>query len=522
MVSFPNPVQGAKPIRGDGSGQTVAIVDAFDNPNLASDLANFDATFHLPAANVTKVDQTGAPVVHQVRTAYTWGLETALDVEWVHALAPGARILLVEAFDPSYANLLTAVNYAKGVSGVISNSYGSAEFPSETYYDSTFTTSDNHATFVFASGDRGAPGLYPAASPNVLAVGGTSLTVNTTPGGKQIYGSESGWAGSGGGLSAFESGRRSPDVAFLADPNTGVFVLDTFYPGGGGWFGVGGTSLAAPMWSALLGISNQGRALRGLGTLGNAQQAVYSLPSVDFHDIVTGNNGYAAGPGYDFVTGLGTPIVTMVARDLSTFHTGPLSTAVPGATGDQGFAGPKGFAQPGESHSVVMTFDGSAMDASHRAPVAAPVPPAGAKGDGSGPIAAASNMSSSSPGLRLAVVSSSPIGSSGLGAPGNDEMFLAPTGVFSAAPDLPPVAASVLPAAVAPAAVELEASDAVFADGVGAPVESGSALAPVVTSAEPLDPAAMAGFAVLIGGYWGSQPAEAESRKRPTIGVESA
>lgn len=323
-------------IKGDGTGQTIAIVDAFDNPNIQADLDNFDTTWNLPAITITKLDQTGAPVVGQVQGDTGWGLEIALDVEWAHALAPKANIVLFEAFDNSYENLLaavtTAANYA-GV-GVVSNSWGSGEFTGENGFDSIFTTPDNHVTFVFSSGDSGAPPIYPSVSPNVLAVGGTTLNLKTNAKtGLPAYAGESGWHGSGGGPSAIESepswqqgvqqtgSRTSPDVAFDANPATGVYVYDTY--GYGGALQVGGTSFSAPAWGALLTIVNQGRAMQGKGTLGNAQIAVYSLPATDFHDVKTGSNGYPAHVGYDYVTGLGSPKAALVARDLAAVASSP-------------------------------------------------------------------------------------------------------------------------------------------------------------------------------------------------------
>src|SRR5262245_61670943 len=155
---------------GDGTGQTIAIVDAYDQPNIGSDLARFDSTFGLPAANLRVVNQNGGTSLPAADQG--WGLEISLDVEWAHAMAPGANILLVEANTNSYADLMTAVDYARiqpNVS-VVSLSWGSIEWSGEPSYDSHFTTPAGHTgiTFIAASVDSGSSGApeYPSVSPN--------------------------------------------------------------------------------------------------------------------------------------------------------------------------------------------------------------------------------------------------------------------------------------------------------------------------------------------------------------------
>ncbi len=236
-----------------GTGQTIAIIDAYNDPNIKSDLAVFDAKMGLSAANLTVVNQAGGS--NLPATSSSWSLEISLDVEWAHAVAPGANILLVEASSANLNDLLSAVNYARNVStvSVVSMSWGMSEFSGETQYDSYFTTPAGHIgiTFVGSSGDDGSPGLWPAMSNNVLAVGGTTL--NTTANG--TYVSETAWSDSGGGTSRYESepsdqtsvqstGRRtSPDVSYDANPNTGYAVYDSVSDQGqSGWFQVGGTS----------------------------------------------------------------------------------------------------------------------------------------------------------------------------------------------------------------------------------------------------------------------------------------
>jgi subtilase family serine protease len=358
-------------VKADGSGQTIAIVDAYNDPSIAGDLQTFDRQWGLPDPVFTKVNQTGG-------TAYPsadpgWSAEMALDVEWAHAIAPGAGILLVEANSSSTSDLLAGVRYAANQPGVsvVSMSWGSAEFAGETGLDGTFTTPFGHngVTFVASSGDAGATPQWPAVSPNVVGVGGTSLQLTSSG----AWSSETGWGnglysglsgGSGGGISRYESQpsyqqgvvtqstsqRTSPDVAYNGDPKTGVYVYDSQ---NGGWFQVGGTSAGAPQWSALIAIADQGRALAGQATLDGPTQtlpALYKMASTDFHDITSGNNGYAATVGYDLVTGRGTPKANLVISDLMNFGTTGLGLPVttggssigPIITGTTGTPGPTG------------------------------------------------------------------------------------------------------------------------------------------------------------------------------------
>jgi hypothetical protein len=349
-------------ISGDGSGQTIAIVDAYDNPKFvsstspsysSSDLHKFSTQFSLPdPPSFLKVDQNGGTNYPIGNTG--WGSEIALDVEWVHAIAPGANIILVEANSASLTDMFAAVDWARNQPGVsaISMSWGTSEFSGETGFDSTFATPAGHngVTFVGSTGDSGAPGGYPAYSQNVLAVGGTGLSLS---GGN--YFNEYGWAGSGGGIStqvakpSYQAGvtqsatqRTIPDVSFIADPNTGVTVYDSYANGNlSPWDQYGGTSLSAPCWAALVGIINQGRTVNsqpvynGLGLA----TALYGLPSSNFNDITTGNNGFAAGPGYDLVTGLGTPKSNLLVASLIG---APLPPAAPqnlDLTTDSGISG---------------------------------------------------------------------------------------------------------------------------------------------------------------------------------------
>lgn len=335
----------------DGAGQTIAIVDAYNDPNIVADLAMFDQTFGISAPpSFSIVNQSGGTDLP--RTDAGWAGEISLDVEWAHAIAPGANILLVEANSESVNDLITAVDYARHVAGVSTVSmswggseffsWGTGEFSSQTNLDPIFTTPSGHngVTFVAAAGDQGAVyGVeWPASSANVVSVGGTSL--NASAGN---YVSEATWTGSTGGLSQVEprpayqdpvsrnANRATPDVAYDADPNTGFAVYDSLpdSSGSSGWEEVGGTSAGAPQWAALVAIANQGRALSGLGSLDGATETLPSLYSVyptsdnadastyfdTYNDVtISGQSGffsqtraYPARSGYDLATGLGTP-----------------------------------------------------------------------------------------------------------------------------------------------------------------------------------------------------------------------
>jgi Bacterial pre-peptidase C-terminal domain len=338
----------------DGTGMTVAIIDAFDNPRfvsrngsadvnsdlafLASDLHKFDLQFGLPepAGFFTKVNQSGGTSYPVGDTG--WGTEIALDVEWVHAVAPGARIVLVEAVDSTDANLIAAAGaWARDFSGAaaITMSFGRSEGALQ---DSVFhSPADHGVTWLASTGDDGAPGGYPAFSPNVLAVGGTTLSA---PGG--VYSGEVGWNGSGGGVSvqeaqpAYQTGlvihsgasiispgghRAIPDVSFDADPASGAAVYDSFSQGSvTPWLQVGGTSFSSPAWAGLIAIANELRANHALpkldGLTGILPNIYDSKFSSHYHDVVSGSNGFSAAAGYDLVTGLGTPTAQLI-RDIS-------------------------------------------------------------------------------------------------------------------------------------------------------------------------------------------------------------
>jgi subtilase family serine protease len=293
-----------------GAGKTIAIVDAYDDPTAESDLNVFSAQYGLPPCTTangcfTKVNQNGGSGVP--RKDGGWALEISLDVQWAHAIAPGAKILLVEASSNSFSNLLAAEDYAKTHVQYVSNSWGASEFSSETSYDSHFSQSG--VSFFVSSGDAGLPAEYPSASPNVISVGGTTL--NLDPNGNLV--SETGWSSGGGGCSAYEAAtsaqsgfagygqvgcggkRATPDVSLDADPASGVSVYDsTKYQSQNGWFRVGGTSASSPMWA--------GRAAAS-GAIVNAGYVYGS--SIAYRDITSGDNGAPCLAGFDLCSGRG-------------------------------------------------------------------------------------------------------------------------------------------------------------------------------------------------------------------------
>jgi hypothetical protein len=361
----PAEVRAAYGITGNGSGQTIAIVDAYDDPKALSDLKAFDAKYGLSDPTFVKVNQKGSTT--SLPTANSgWGLEIALDVEWAHAVAPAAKILLVEANSASLSDLLTAVKYASTQASVVSMSWGSSEFSSETQYDSYFSTSG--VTYVASSGDTGGIINWPSVSPKVLAVGGTSLTISSTTNGSTTtysYSSEKGWSGSGGGNSRYEteptwqyavqtSGKRStPDVSYDANSSTGFAVYDTY--GYSGWITVGGTSAGAPQWAGLIATANQGRAAKGLSTLSNAASDLYALKttstySTNFYDVTSGTAGrYSCSTGYDLVTGLGSPKASSIISALIASSDTVSSSGSSGSSSNNNnnYFGPGGRRTPG-------------------------------------------------------------------------------------------------------------------------------------------------------------------------------
>jgi subtilase family serine protease len=346
---FDNVTFGDGTIQGDGEGQTIAIVDAYNQTNITSDLGVFNQAFSLPAMDGQNGNPTfsvvlqpqqpvkyhGKWVTPTIPTNASWAVEVSLDVEWAHAIAPQANIMLFEAADNTYTNMLTMIDTARKTANVsvVSMSFSGTESSTELSRDAYLTTPAGHGgiTFVACTGDVGAPAQWPATNPNVVSVGGTTLTTDADGN----YISESGWSGSGGGVSAYENKpayqsalpytmRATPDISYNAAQASHYSVYDTITTpsGSSGWITVYGTSAGAPQVSALVAIANQGRAQLGQPTLDGAQtlNLIYAAPSTDFHDIVTGGStgtpAYPATPGYDLATGLGTPFADSLIKDL--------------------------------------------------------------------------------------------------------------------------------------------------------------------------------------------------------------
>ncbi|HXY34239.1 MAG TPA: S53 family peptidase [Planctomycetaceae bacterium] len=371
-------------VTGNGAGQTIAIVDAYNDPDIVSDAATFNGQFGLQQFNVSGgptlqvLNENGGTSLPANSAVDGWDIEESLDVEWAHSIAPEANIILFEASSNSYDDLLTAVSTAADTPGVsvVSMSWGGGEFSTEATADSIFTTPAGHqgVTFTASTGDDGTPADYPALSPNVVAVGGTTLSIDSSG----DYLGESAWSDGGGGISQVEplpsyqdnldgingastTHRNVPDVAMDADPNTGVYVLDSY---SGGWFQVGGTSLSSPMFAALVSIADQGRALQGEGTLDGATQTLpllYSLPGSDFHDITTGGNGtYNAGVGYDLVTGLGSPVANLLVPALAGYSTSQPPSSPP-APQPPGVSGPSSAIVAQDGSLTLSSADGNAI-----------------------------------------------------------------------------------------------------------------------------------------------------------------
>jgi subtilase family serine protease len=312
----PADLRSAYKITSAGSaGQTIAIVDAFNDPTAEADLGVYRSQFGLPACTTAngcfkKVNQTGGSSLPS--TDAGWALEISLDLDMASAICSNCHILLVEASSASFANLGAAENYAAAHANVVSNSYGGSDSS-----DANFGSFYNHpgVAITVSSGDSGFGVEYPASSHFVTAVGGTTLTRSSAARGW----TESAWNGSGSGCSRFNtaltgaagagtgcSRRAVADVSAVADPNTGVSVFDsTPLQGSSGWFVVGGTSASAPIIAGVYGLA------------GNAASIDNNFPyshKSGLFDVTTGSNGSCspsqlcrARAGWDGPTGLGTP-----------------------------------------------------------------------------------------------------------------------------------------------------------------------------------------------------------------------
>jgi len=348
-----------------GAGRTIDILDAYDYPNLLSDLTTFDNRFLLPSPNILVYENSAWGTYSVCPTTSgsqaSWCFEAAMDTQWAHSMAPGASLHVILVPDNSDNSFLEGIQYVVNTDlasgGIFSNSWGSPELCTQLYTykcDSSFVnnvhpflvqaTIEGITTF-FSTGDYGAYAQcsafacsstltveYPSSDPYVTAVGGTSLNSITGP-------SETAWPNSTGGISAYSlwngvgepsyqsahftlAGRGVPDVSMDADPNTGVYVVCNqgnacpALPPGESYVG-GGTSLAAPLWAGSIALIDQA-INSNLGFLNPLIYQIYGTSeySSDFHDITSGNNGpYSAGTGWDAVTGLGTPGLFKMAQN---------------------------------------------------------------------------------------------------------------------------------------------------------------------------------------------------------------
>jgi subtilase family serine protease len=317
-------------------------VDAYDDPNAYTDLAAFSSQFgvepinpttfqvvYAPSGGATPGSCTGSATEPPVDPTGGWEVEESLDIEWAHAMAPGATLYLVEAQSNFYTDLLCAVTVASNLvqaagGGEVSMSWGGGEFSGEITYDPVFTT---HGVVYFAAAGDSPGVIWPSASPNVVSVGGTTLSTNAVTG---SFIGENVWQDGGGGPSAYESRpsyqngirsivgayRGTPDVAADANPYTGVWVLDNFLvPDFGStycgstpcWLTVGGTSVATPMWAGIVNAAGSFSAT----TNAELTKLYGENPFADFNDITLGSCGpylgYFASAGWDFCSGLGSP-----------------------------------------------------------------------------------------------------------------------------------------------------------------------------------------------------------------------
>jgi kumamolisin len=315
-----------------GGGRAIAIVDAFDDPNAYGDLQFFSAQFgtapitpssfmvvFAPHGGLIPGSCVGAATRPPTARGTGWDIEESLDIEWSHAMAPSATLYLVEAQSNSFRDINCAITIASNLvntagGGEVSMSFGSGEFPGETKMDSLFTTPN--VVYFASSGDS--PGVsYPSASPNVVSVGGTSVSFDPISG---HFIGENTWQTTGGGASRFESRpsyqeriarivglyRGTPDIASDANPYTGAWVFDSLTFGRPVWFIVGGTSLSSPTWAGIVNAA---------GVFSASSQAeltkLYSDPEENFTDIRVGNCGPYMGTfataDWDFCSGNGSP-----------------------------------------------------------------------------------------------------------------------------------------------------------------------------------------------------------------------
>lgn len=295
-----------------GLGQKVGIISAYNNATkIMTDFKYYDSYFGINKPDVLTIKSFGTI------SDSGWALESSLDTQAIHCMAPSANILLVQAKTSSLSDLLDAVNYAvtQGCS-IISMSFGTNEFSAETSYDRYFNIPG--IIFIASSGDTGGVSFWPSVSPYVTSVGGTTLSL--TSDGTRI--SEVGWKGSGGGVSKYEpvstfqysygfvGKRNTPDISAVADPSSGMAVRSS-----SSWYKVGGTSLSAPLCAGMLAVINSVRTSNSKSNLTRLSFMNYLYTTIaktkyssDINDVTSGQAGQnVTKPGYDNVSGFGTP-----------------------------------------------------------------------------------------------------------------------------------------------------------------------------------------------------------------------
>ena len=365
-----------------GAGQTIYLIDAYSDPNVVAELAAFNSRFGLPTCAVQSisvnsslplapaptsgctfsvVNSSSGGIMTTLAPAYDsgWATEIALDVQWAHATAPMARIILINAPDPGVSSLAAAATLANDLGpGIVSMSFGAMEGSWISAYSPDFSASG--MTYFASTGDDGTAVNWPAVDPGVVAVGGTSLTYSGS--GSR---SETVWSDTGGGISQFTSVpayqtsavpgvgtltyRSVPDVAFNADPYTGEY-LAVMSPGSSAvsWLSAGGTSISSPQWAGIVADANSMRAAASKTALGDPHSLLYQIGAApasyagDFYDVTIGSDGScatcSATIGYDQETGLGTPngatlLAALVANGVAV--TPPAPVVVPATINGQ-------------------------------------------------------------------------------------------------------------------------------------------------------------------------------------------
>lgn len=451
-----------------GAGQTIYLVDAYHDPNVAAELNAFNQKFGLPSCTSrTLTTSTALPLPAPAATdgcalvvAYSnasgaltnaapafdsgWATEITLDVQWAHATAPLARIVLIEAPDPSLNSLVGAVRLANTIGpGVVSMSFGATEGNWTSSVDSAFTGTG--MTYLAATGDSGAAVSWPAVSTNVVAVGGTSLTYTGSGTRTEIA-----WSGTGGGVSAYVPTpsyqasavpgvgslprRGVADVAFNADPSTGQFVA-VIPPGSStvNWISAGGTSLSTPQWAGVLAVANAMRLQNGKTLVGAPHASLYgqigAIPGTYasvFADVAQGSHGTCAScfarTGYDQLTGLGTPNVSSLLSTLAGSSAVAKAPVVSPASISGKVGTPLSFSVTvSATNPVTYTLSGQGV---YTVKIEAPLPPAVTAATVNGMVGTPLSYS-------VAVTASNPVTYALTGAPAG--MAISSTGVVTGA-----------------------------------------------------------------------------------------